>query len=202
MKARVWWVTVAGRSRVRLLAALLLAGTACGQATPRAETRFDTALVNEQRRRIAAFDSVVRSINTDSVYKLWHWSLTLPDPKVGAQQVECEVDRIGYRYGVPATGAALRRMQDTLWRDVDPQQVARLGHGLKGESLPFERAICGPRTTAERAPYWLEKWSIYPLPQLPPSPRDSEPRHPGWEGNFKEYDADLRRRKGTEGCGR
>ena len=177
MRARVLWATVTRCSRVQLVTSLLIAGTACGQATPRAEPRFDTALVNEQHRRIAAFDSVVRSINTDSVYKLWHWTLTLPDPKVGAQQVECELDRIGYRYGVPATAAALRRMQDTLWRDVDAGQVARLGRGLKGESLPFERAICGPRRT-EEAPYWLREWSVYPLPQLPPSPTDSVPRRP------------------------
>lgn len=177
MKALVSWATVAGRSRVQLLAALLVAGTACGQATPRAEPRFDTALVNEQHRRIAAFDSVVRGIDTDSAYKLWHWSLTLSNPKVGQQQAMCEEDRLMYRYGVPAAMAALRRMQDTLWRDVDAGQVARLGRGLKGESLPFERAICGPRRT-EGAPYWLREWSVYPLPQLPPSPTDSAPRHP------------------------
>lgn len=161
-----------------LLAVACLSGTACGQASPRRDTRsFDPALIQEQKRRIAAFDSVVRSINTDSVYKLWHWSLTLPDPKVGQQQAMCEGGRLAYRYGVPATAAALRRMQDTLWRDADPQQVARLGHGLKGESLPVNGTICGPRTT-EKAPYWLREWSVYPLPLLPPSPTDSVPRHP------------------------
>lgn len=175
MRARVLWAKVAKCSRVQLVTSLLFAGTACGQATPRAEPRFDTALVNEQHRRIAAFDSVVRSINTDSAYKLWHWSLTLSDPKVGQQQAMCEEGRLMYRYGVPAAMAALRRMQDTLWRDVDAQQVARLGRGLKGESLPVNGAICGP-TTTEGAPYWLRKWSVYPLPQLPPSPTDSARR--------------------------
>ena len=138
---------------------------------------FDPALVQEQQRRIAAYDSVVRTINTDSVYKLWRWSLTLPDPKVGQQQVQCEIDQMMFHYGGAASMAALRRMEDTLWRGVDPQQIARLRRGLKGMSLPITRAICGPRTT-EKAPYWLREWYIYPLPQLPPSPTDSAPRLP------------------------
>jgi hypothetical protein len=161
-----------------LLAVACLSGTACGQASPRRDTRaFDPALVQEQHRRIAAFDSVVRSINTDSVYKLWHWSLSLPDPKIGQQQAMCEEGRLMYRYGVSAAMAALRRMQDTLWRDADKQQVARLERGLKGESLPIGHGTCGPPTTKE-APYWLREWSVYPLPLLPPSPTDSVPRHP------------------------
>src|SRR3954471_140336 len=43
---------------LQLLAASLLALTACGQARPHGDvTTFDPALVQEQRRRIAAFDS-------------------------------------------------------------------------------------------------------------------------------------------------
>jgi hypothetical protein len=165
-------------SCLSLAAILSLTVAACGQASARRDTsHWDPALLAEQKLRIAAFDSVVRSINTDSLYKLWHWSLTLPDPKVGQQQVECEGGRLMYRYGVSATMTAIRRMQDTLWQNVDPQQLAWLRRGLKGESLPVNRTICGPRTT-ERAPYWLENWAVYPLPRLPPSPTDSAPRHP------------------------
>jgi hypothetical protein len=161
-----------------LSALTALAVAACGQVSARRDSQTeDPALLAEQHRRIAAFDSVVRTINTDSVYKLWRWSLTLAAPKVGQQQVQCEVDQMMFYYGVPASMAALRRMQDTLWRGVDPQQVGRLRRGLEGESLPVTSAICGPRTT-EKAPYWLREWYIYPLPQLPPSPTDSAPRLP------------------------
>ena len=160
------------------LAAACLAGTACGQVAGRHEGRaVDAALVQEQHRRIAMFDSVVRTINTDSVYRLWRWSLTLPNPKVGRQQVECETGRLMHHFGIAATAAALRNMEDTLWRNVDAEQLSRLRTGLRGISLPVNPSVCGPDTTA-RAPYWLRNWTVYPLPQLPPSATDSAPRHP------------------------
>jgi hypothetical protein len=63
---------------------------------------FDPALVQKQQRRIAALDSVVRSINTDWARKLWRWAQTLPDAKVGQQQVECEYGRLMQKYGAAA----------------------------------------------------------------------------------------------------
>ena len=94
----------------------------------RLDSVLESQTLQEQaiNRRIAAFDSVVRSINTDSVYKLWHSSLSLSDPKVGQQRVKCEQGRLMYRYGAPVAMAALRRMQDTRWRDVDARQVPGL----------------------------------------------------------------------------
>lgn len=150
--------------------------TACGQSSSSDLRSFDPALVQEQQRRIAAFDSVVRSINTDSAYKLWRWTLTAPDAKVGQQKVQCEYDRIGFVYG-NAGSIAITRMEDTLWRGVDPELVERMKVNLKGMSLPIDASVCGPHPP-KQAPYWLREWTVYPLPQLPPSATDSAPRHP------------------------
>lgn len=162
---------------LQLLAAALLSLNACGQARPRSDvTTFDPALVQEQARRIAAFDSVVRTVNTDSAYKLWHWTLMLPDPKRGELEVECEYFRITRHYGA-AGRVAINRMRDTLWRGTDPEQLRRLREGLRGGSLSLSTEACGPFTTS-LAPYWLRNWYVYPLPQLPPSPGDSTPPGP------------------------
>ena len=157
-----------------VLFTLCISQSACAQMPRNADTSsFDPALVSEQHRRIAMFDSVVRSIDTNSAYKLWHWTVMLSDAKVG-QQVECEYDCLFFRYGTAAY-YAIRRMEDTVWRDGDPAQRSRTRSGLRGESLPVNEKVCG-RPPGQRAPYWLREWFIYPLPQLPPSPTDSAPR--------------------------
>jgi hypothetical protein len=55
---------------------------ACAQTPPprRSVQSFDPTLVREQQRRIAAFDSVVRTVKTDSLYRLWQASGKLPVP--------------------------------------------------------------------------------------------------------------------------
>jgi hypothetical protein len=154
----------------------MLAGTACGQAAPRPETRFDTALVNEQQRRIARFDSVVRSINTDSAYRLWQRTLTAPDTKLAQRDVQCEYGRLMARYGIHAAGRAIDKMEDTLWVHADGRLVATMHERLRGASMPIGRGTCGPPT--DRAPYWLQNWQVPDLPRLPPSPTDSTPMQP------------------------
>src|SRR6476661_9961800 len=167
---------VDGRAPSSLLLGLLVAVSACGQAPPRAEApRFDSALVNEQKRRIAAFDSVVRTINTDPAYHLWQAALIAPNAKVGQQQAECEYGRLMYRYGI-AADAAIRRMQDTLWRHADGALVTRFHQNVRGGALEADDKACGP-PPPDRAPYWLREWFVYPLPTLPPSATDSTPRH-------------------------
>jgi hypothetical protein len=158
-----------------LMSTLLVLGAACGRTPANDDaSRFDTSLVNEQKRRIASFDSVVRSVNTDSAYKLWHWTLTLPNPKIGQQQVECEYGRIEFQYG-NAGSYAIRRMEDTVWRNVDGKALEHMRQGLRGESMPVNDALCGG-LPEKQAPYWLRSWTVYPLPQLPPSATDSTPR--------------------------
>lgn len=163
---------------LQLLASAVVSLAACGQAHPHNEApAFDPALMAERQRRIAVFDSVVRSVNTDSAYRLWHSTLAMADAKVGQQRVACEYQLLMYRYG-RAADVAIRQMEDTLWRGVDQADVNRMRKRLVGESLPIDDKVCGPRT-GDRAPYWLRTWYLYPLPQLPPSPTDTAPRPPG-----------------------
>lgn len=163
---------------VLLLASSLLTTVDCQQASSRTEAaQFDSSLVKEQKRRIAMFDSVVRSIKTDSAYKLWQAALTAPNAKVAQLAVECEYGRLNHRYGVAAAGAALDRMHNTLWRHADGTLVARLHQNLRGVAISIGAGTCGP-PPREGAPYWLREWSVHPLPQLPPSPTDSAPRKP------------------------
>jgi hypothetical protein len=125
-------------------------------------------LVKEQQRRIAAFDSVVRLVNTDSAYKLWHAMLTAPDIRKAQLAMMCENAHLSDRYG-RAAYVALRRMADTLWRSDDRALVARMDARLEGGSPAIRAETCGP-PPEERAPKWLREWWVYDLPKLPPSP--------------------------------
>lgn len=75
---------------------------ACAQAPqpPQPGRSFDPALVREQQRRITAYDSVVRAVNTDSAYRLWQATLTAP-----GQRPSREWDGIDPDRGRPARGA-------------------------------------------------------------------------------------------------
>jgi hypothetical protein len=87
-----------GASGLAWCAVALVSGIACVQGSPppeRPKAPVDPALVQEQRRRIAAFDSVVRLVNTDSAYKLWHATVTAPDIRVAELAVMCEYHRLG-----------------------------------------------------------------------------------------------------------
>jgi hypothetical protein len=166
------------RARTALLAVCapsLLAVTACAQSPPRpAKPPIDPALVKEQKRRIAAFDSVVRLVNTDSAFKLWHAMLTAPDIRKAQLAMMCEYQRLDNIYG-RAAFVALGRMADTLWRHDDRTLVSRMDKRLEGASPAYTSTSCGP-PPEKMAPKWLERWTVYELPRLPPSPDSTGPR--------------------------
>ncbi|HUQ46082.1 MAG TPA: hypothetical protein VM033_05490 [Gemmatimonadaceae bacterium] len=155
-----------------IFATLLL--TACGQSPKpdAADPPIDPAIVAEQRRRIAAFDSVVRTVNTDSAYRLWHAMLTSKHPRVEQLAVMCEYERLSYRYG-QAAPTAIKLMTDTLFRDSDPSAVARLDAAMVGASPELGSDSCKP-LSSQRAPEWLRNWTVYELPKLPPSPDSAD----------------------------
>jgi hypothetical protein len=170
--------TIIGRiaaARSWLFVVIALCATqACAQSAPRPpQLPFDPSLVREQQRRIAAFDSVVRSINTDSAYMAWQAMLTAPDIRQAQLAMMCANANLDDRYG-EAAFVALRRMEDTLWKHADRQLVARMDRRLVGESPGIGRDTCGPQPNP-RAPDWLVHWYVPALPDLPPSP-DSIPR--------------------------
>jgi hypothetical protein len=169
-------------SRLLVCACVMVANAlvACAQTPPppppRTAPPFDPALVREQQRRVAAFDSVVRIVNTDSLYRLWQAMLTAPDIRATQLLVDCELQRLSYRYG-RAAYYATKRMNDTLWKRADPAAVRRMDGRMVGGSPPISRDTCGPRPPV-RAPRWLRQWTVYALPDLPPSPDDTTTADP------------------------
>lgn len=169
------------RSSLLLLWSGALVGTMLGACAktpppPRPVQSFDPALVQERQRRVAAFDSVVRAVNTDSLYRLWQAMLTAPDIRAAQLHVDCELSQLSYRYG-RAAYYATKRMQDTLWKHADPAAVSRMDRRAVGESPPITRGTCGPPPPV-RAPRWLRQWEAPPLPALPPSPDDTTTSDP------------------------
>ena len=149
---------------------LLSAGIACGQTGTRqpASVQPDSSLVREQRRRIAAFDSAVRTVNTDSLFRLWQAMLKAPDIRKAQLAMMCENARLAGAYG-KAAFVAIRRMNDTLWKYADRQAVNAMDRRLVGESPSIGHDTCGP-PPSRGAPDWLMRWYVPALPQLPPSP--------------------------------
>lgn len=155
------------------LAGMVLGACAQTPPPPRPVQSFDPALVRERQRRLAAFDSVVRTVNTDSLYRLWQATLTAPDVRQALLLVQCELGRLSYQYGRYAAHEATKRMQDTLWKHADPAAVRRMDQrAAERGSIPITRGTCGPLPPV-RAPHWLREWWPYQLPQLPPSPDDT-----------------------------
>ena len=164
---------IAPRSLNLIAAAILIAATSCARSDSQ---QFDPKLVKEYNRRIAAYDSVVRSINTDTVYGLWRALLVADDPQAALMRVQCAYARLEYRYGANAVFDADKRMRDTLWRGVSREALARMTASVADVDHSMGRGTCDPMPT-EHAPKWLVDWTIYPLPQLPPSATDSSSRH-------------------------
>ena len=61
-------------------------------------------------------DSIVRTVRTDSLYRLYRAMLYAADPTPIYQEVFCEGSRLSDRHGIRASTIAKKRMQDTLWK--------------------------------------------------------------------------------------
>ena len=100
-------------------------------------------------RDSVVLDSISRTINTDSLYRLYRRTLysTTPVPLVFAEM--CETERLFDRYGSIPGGQAIRRMQDTLWRPTETADVARMDAQIHSMSvaemmsLSTDRRKCG-----------------------------------------------------------
>jgi hypothetical protein len=83
-------------------------------------------------------DSISRTINTDSLYRLWHTMLRASDITPVYAAIACETSRQGYEYGSVPAAWAQKRMQDTLWmpdeRDAYRQLTEKISH-LSPESI-------------------------------------------------------------------
>jgi len=139
------------------LAVALGSTSACATPSGARSTSAATSHTQEQQLRRAAFDSVVRLVNTDSAYKLWHAMLTAPDIRAAQLAMDCEYQRLSHRYGAAGL-RAIKKMSDTLWKHDDPQQVSAMRRRLEGGSPPIGRYTCGT-DSLPAAPEWLQ---LYP----------------------------------------
>lgn len=103
-------------SRFATLAFFLYAG--CGKSRD-GEHRQSSASSRSGGRDFIVLDSLSRFVPTDSLYHLLRRQLRPGDTNAILAAVTCETRRLAWRYGAVPADFALRRMLDTVWRDVD-----------------------------------------------------------------------------------
>jgi hypothetical protein len=83
-------------------------------------------------RDSAVVDSVARTINTDSLYRLYRLMLHHPNPGAVMPEIACEEWRIRRRYRALPAIEAERRMKDTLWLPDEADAVRQMNERLAG----------------------------------------------------------------------
>lgn len=123
---------------VRLAGLLLLllssAGAAChhnaDRSTPpspewlRDSTEYVADSANFVRDSVVR-DSISHTVDTDSLYRLYRRMFAAADPVPVMALVGCELGRLSWTYGGLPVGAAVKRMEDTLWRRSERDSVKR-----------------------------------------------------------------------------
>jgi hypothetical protein len=136
-------------TRPRIVTALILAavtGAAC-QTSPAPRPTVDAAArwsqdsANYVRDSIkwvhdsVVVDSISRTVNTDSLYRLNRAQLRAEDPIPLQRAIGCEMSRLYWVYGPNAAGDAYHRMLDTLYRPVDRADMTRVSNRLHSLSI-------------------------------------------------------------------
>lgn len=98
-------------------------------------------------------DSISRTINTDVLFRDSHRMLAAPDPNAVIGDVDCDRSRILWRYGAIPGEMAIRRMEDTVWKEADASAVramnVKLDHATLAQQEAFGRRLCGDRGTMQ-----------------------------------------------------
>jgi hypothetical protein len=80
-------------------------------------------------------DSISRTVNTDSLYRINRAQLRAEDPVPLQRAINCEVARLYWVYGPNAGGDAYHRMMDTLYRPADRAEMTRVSNRLHAMSV-------------------------------------------------------------------
>jgi Ni/Co efflux regulator RcnB len=80
-------------------------------------------------------DSISRTVDTDSLYRLYHRMLVAPDPVPIMLLVNCEAGRLTWQYGTIPGMAAIGRMEDTLWRPAERDATNRMWEKIHNMSV-------------------------------------------------------------------
>jgi hypothetical protein len=105
----------------------------------------DSAWLAYLRHDSVVIDSIARTIDTDSLYRLNHALLSVLNIRETYQAAICERTRLARTYGIRPSRRAVERMEDTLWRhekDAERRIEARMPASTLFDTS--ERA-CGPR---------------------------------------------------------
>ena len=93
-------------------------------------------------RDSAVVDSVARTINTDSLFRLTRALLHTTDAVAAQQKIECEKARIASQFGTVPAMRAINRMGDTSWSAAERVRVNALF--AEGGMVFVNRKVCGP----------------------------------------------------------
>ncbi len=117
-------------------------------------------------------DSILRTINTDTLFRDYHRMLAAADPVALVGQVECECSNVLWHYGGLPGIAAIDRMMDTVWRRDDTTAVRRMYDKTTDESLPTlqERAKYQCVMNGRRHPSILNGTDLDAMGGRPPRP--------------------------------
>lgn len=106
-------------------------------------------------------DSVSRTIDTDSLYHVYHSMLSMPHPEAALPLLGCVEELLIWRHGMYPADRAIARMRDTLWRGLDSASDAMLARlpstGVVGQA----DSLCGP--FGQRGPLIVEGVMLDPL---------------------------------------
>ena len=141
-----YWQPGAVRAlRTVLMWLALPAGAACQlgarHPSPEAQARWtqdSAAYVRDSTKWVrdsVVRDSISRTINTDSLYHLYHRMLLAKDPATLMGLVNCEDGRLSWKYGAEPAELATRRMQDTLWRPGERDAAKRMWDRIQNMSV-------------------------------------------------------------------
>lgn len=123
-------------------------------------------------RDSVVIDSIARTINTDSLYHLEHSMLLTGDRRL-PQEAACEEFRLAWRHGGNAALVAMKRMEDTIWRGIEPESVLAMQRRVgPGQFVTMSRHVCGDGGW----PHAPETLNGTPL--LDHQPRPISPRQP------------------------
>jgi hypothetical protein len=146
--------------RLLLASALALAASACHGQKPvvdpaalQAYSRDSAQFVRDSIRWARApfvIDSIARTINTDSLYRLHRNSLTASNQVLTWRELLCEQARMSGRYGGLPAELAQKRMLDTTYKPEDKPLEAALESRLHNMTHEEQMSLTvGPRTCGD-----------------------------------------------------
>lgn len=163
---------------------LSLAGTACRHRADRSTPpspewlRDSTKYVADSAKFVRdsfVRDSISRTVNTDSLYRLYRRMLAAADPVPVMAMVGCELGRLSWTYGGLPVDAAVARMEDTLWRRGERDSVKRMWVRISNMSVEdMAKQGLSPRRCGWRAshmPEFFNGTDLFALPGRPQRPK-------------------------------